>query len=217
MRLRFIAERKVLRVGRMAQQQAGHQGQDVAFALAQWGHAQLESANAEIQIFAKLAIRNGHTQVFVGGRNDANINGHLAFRAQACEQTFLQNAQQLGLQVHRHLANFIQEQSAALGLFKQSFEFFLGAGECAFFVAKQHVVNQLLWQSGAVQTNKRATCTLRRLVQHTRQNFFTRTSWAFNEGCHIGLRHTLGQGQQMTADRIYIDHAFLGCGRSHHF
>ena len=201
----------------MAQQQAGHQGQDVAFALAQWGHAQLESANAEIQIFAKLAIRNGHTQVFVGSRNDANINGHLALRAQACEQTFLQHAQQLGLQVHRHLANFIQEQSAALGLFKQSFEFFLGAGECAFFVAEQHVVNELLWQSGAVKANKRATCPLRRLVQHTRQNFFTCTSGAFNEGCDVGLRHTLGQRQQMTANGVYINHAFLGCGCSHHF
>jgi len=43
-----------------------------------------------------------------------------------------------------------------LGLFKQTFEFFLRASERAFFVAKQHVVNELLGQSRAVQTHEGA-------------------------------------------------------------
>ena len=143
----------------MLRQHAGHQRQDVARALTQRGNVQLEGADAEIQIFAELALLHGQAQVFVGGGHNAHVQLDLALAAQAGQLTLLQHAQQFGLQMNRHFANFVQEQGAAVGLFKQATVVFLGTRKGAFFVAKQHVVNQLLGQGRAVQADKGSTGT----------------------------------------------------------
>ena len=72
------------------------------------------------------------------------------------EETVLQEAQQLALQVHGHLANFVQKQGAALGLLKQTLLLTVSASEGPFFVAKQHVFDQVFWHGRAVERDKRA-------------------------------------------------------------
>ena len=56
--------------------------------------------------------------------------------ANADEFAFLEDAEQLGLKNQREFANFIEENSAALGDFEKSFFLIDGAGEGAFFVAE---------------------------------------------------------------------------------
>ena len=48
-----------------------------------------------------------------------------------------EHTQQPRLQLQRHIANFVQKQSAALGLFKASTPLCLRAGEGAALMAKQ--------------------------------------------------------------------------------
>ena len=89
------------------QQQLGNQWQDVTWAVPQSRYAQLEGADAEVQVFTKLPRANGLAQIFVGRRDHAHIHGHRPFSPQPGELALLQNAQQLGLQVHGHFANLI--------------------------------------------------------------------------------------------------------------
>ena len=76
-------------------------------------------------------------QVYVGGRNDADIGLlHLA-GTHLDEFAALQDAQQLGLAGQRQLPDFIQEQGSPVGLLEIPFAGFDGAGERAFFVSEQ--------------------------------------------------------------------------------
>ena len=94
-----------------------------------------------------------------------------------------------------------------MGLFKQAAVVFDGAGKRAFLVAKQHVFNHVLRHGGAVKADKRAVGAGRGLVQHARKHFLARTGGAFNQYRHVGQGHTVGQGQQVAADGVHIDHA----------
>ena len=169
-------------------------------------NTQLEGAQAEIQVFAEFALRNRIAQIFVGCSDDLDVQGHRALRTQTGQCALLQHPQQLGLQMHGQLANFIEEQGSALGLFKQAAVVFHRASERAFFMAEEQVFHHVLGQRSAVQADKWATRHDGRFMQHTRQHLFTRPGWAFNQHIHIGQRHALGQGQQIAADRIHIDH-----------
>ena len=113
--------------------------------------------------------------------------------------------------MYGHFTDFVQKHGTALGLFKQTFVVFVGTGERAFFVAEQHVFNQVLRQCGAVQCDKRAFGAVRGFVQHARQHFLAGAGRANQQGGDFGLRHTLGQCQQMLTDRI-DKHKTLGLG-----
>ena len=120
-----------------------HQGQDIARTLSQGLNAQAEGADTEIQVLAELTVFNGELQIFVGRGDHAHIHIDQGFPPQAVELLFLQNPQELGLELDGHFTNFIQEDGAAVGLLKQAFVLFEGACERPFFVAKQHVLNEV--------------------------------------------------------------------------
>ena len=52
----------------------------------------------------------------VGGSDDPHRDLARYRLAQAPDHAFLQNTQQVGLQVHRHVADLVKEQHAAIGL-----------------------------------------------------------------------------------------------------
>ena len=138
---------------------------------------------------------------------------------QACELSLLQHAQQLALQVHGHLANFVQKQGAALGLLEQAFLFAVSPGEGPFFVTKQHVFDQVFRHGCAIERHKRALCAAGSFVQHAGQNLFARACGAHQQSGHIGVGDFFGQGQQVLAggvDKHHIAHGLrrlAGCGR----
>ena len=93
--------------GRMTCQQTRHQRQNVARALAQRRHAQLEGADTKVKVFTELARHNRCAQVFVGGHHNAYIDIDGAVATQTDNLALLQYAQQLGLQIQRHFTDFI--------------------------------------------------------------------------------------------------------------
>ena len=87
--------------------QTRHQRQNVARALTQRRHAQLEGADTKVKVFTELASHYRGAQVFVGGHHHAYIEVDGAVATQTDNLALLQYAQQLGLQVQRHFADFI--------------------------------------------------------------------------------------------------------------
>ena len=70
--------------------------------------------------------------------------------ADALERPLLQESQQLGLQARRHLADFVEEQRAALGHLDAPRLIADGAGEGALGVAEELAGQKLLGEGGAV-------------------------------------------------------------------
>ena len=79
----------------------------------------------------------------VGGGDELNVHFDLPLAPQAPHPLVLDRLQQLGLQVVGQLADLVEEQRTAVGLFDQSPVAALGAGEGAGLVAEQLRLQQI--------------------------------------------------------------------------
>jgi hypothetical protein len=75
--------------------------------------------------------------------------------AQALEFALLENAQQLHLDVRRHVADFVQEHRPRIGLLELARLGSRGAGEGALLVAEELAFHQVFREGGAVDLHQR--------------------------------------------------------------
>ena len=73
----------------------------------------------------------------MSGGNDTNINGKLASTPYPLDLLFLQDAQHLRLQGQAHVSNFIQKQSASIGLFELALPSNGGPSESTLLITKK--------------------------------------------------------------------------------
>jgi hypothetical protein len=97
-------------------EEVAHQVGHVLAALAQRRQAHRHHIEAEEQVLAEQALLDQDAQVLVGGRDDADIGLDRGAAADGRVFALLQHAQQPGLRLHRHVADLVEEQRAALGL-----------------------------------------------------------------------------------------------------
>src|SRR5579859_1989397 len=130
------------RVRRVAFQEPVNEHGDIAAAFAQRGHEERDHVQPKIKIFAEGAVLVGGFEVAVGGRNNTDIHLDALVAADRTDFFFLQDAQQLSLQLQRQLANFIEEDRAPVGGLEQSLLRLQSAGEGAFFVPEKFAFNE---------------------------------------------------------------------------
>ena len=118
------------------------QGQDVAGAITQRAQLQADHVQPVVQILAEMAGVDGFLQLHVGRCQHPHVNGNALARTQAHHFTFLKHPQQLDLNGHRQITDFIEEQGAAVRLFEPAGLGAEGAGESAFFMAEQLGLDQ---------------------------------------------------------------------------
>ena len=75
-------------------------------------------------------------QVLVRGRDDANIDLHRRMAPYPIEFAVCQHLQQSGLGICGHVADFVEEQGASIGLLKAAPAHTVDTRKCAFFVAE---------------------------------------------------------------------------------
>ena len=108
--------------------------------------------------------------------------------AEAHELALLEHAQQLGLHRRRHLADLVEEQHAAVGLFDASGLGRHGAGERAALVAEQLRFEQLIGQRRAVDGDERARAAPRRVVDEAGDDFLAGAGLAGQQHRGLGVR-----------------------------
>ena len=97
------------------QQERTRQVRDILGAVAQWRQPDAGHVQAEKQIFAEQALLDQRPQIAIGGRDQPDIGTpagawiHRRLRA-------VDDPQQPGLGVERHVADLVQEQRPAIGL-----------------------------------------------------------------------------------------------------
>ena len=91
---------------------------NVLGALAQRRQPQRHDVEAEKQVLAEQALLDELAQVLVGRGDDAHVGLDRCAAADRGVFALLQHAQQPGLRLHRHVADFVEEQRAAFGLFE---------------------------------------------------------------------------------------------------
>ena len=132
------------------------QRQDVAAPLPQRGH-QDEDDEAEVEVLAERAVAHRRLEIAVGGGDDAHVDLDASRPPMRLELLFLQHAQQLGLQLRRHVADFVEEQRAAVGGFEEAWRACSVAPvKAPLLVAEQLALQEIARHGRAVHARRTA-------------------------------------------------------------
>src|SRR5262249_44953075 len=114
-------------------------------------HEQRERADAEVEILAEAAALHLGFEVAVGGADQAHVDVDLGGAADARELARLEDAEELGLERQRRLADLVEEERPARGRLEEADLAPLGAGEGAALVPEQLALEERLGERGAVE------------------------------------------------------------------
>src|ERR671924_1387346 len=103
-----------------------------------------------VEVVAKAATLDGGEKVSIGRRDQTDIRRERRRSAHPLVAALLKNAEQLGLERERQLADFVEKERAALGQLEAAPLEPLGAGESAALVAEQLGLDQRLRQRRTV-------------------------------------------------------------------
>ena len=123
---------------------------DVAAAFAKRRDGDGHGGDAEVEIFAKLFFAHGGLEIAVGGGDQADIDFDGGGAADALESAFFEDAQEFGLDRGRQVADFVEENCAAMGEFDFADFASACAGEGAALVAEELVFDQAFGNGGAI-------------------------------------------------------------------
>ncbi|MGY3344827.1 hypothetical protein ACVWYK_003596 [Bradyrhizobium sp. USDA 4470] len=135
----------------------------------------------------KKALLDQHAQVLVGGRDDAHVGLDRGAAADRGVFALLQHAQQTGLRLHRHVADFVEEKRPALGLLEPAGRARVGAGEGAALMAEQFGLDQVARDRRHVDRDERPVAALAVIMQRARHQFLTGAGLARDHHGEVGL------------------------------
>ena len=131
-----------------------HEHGNVAAPLTQRGHVHGNDIQSEVKILAEVSGLVSRLQIAVGGGDDAHVYFNSLIAAHWPYFLFLQNPQQLGLQLQRQFADFIEEDGATVGCLEKAFLGLEGSGEGSLFVTEKFALNQRRHQRTTVHSDK---------------------------------------------------------------
>ena len=154
--------------------------------VAQRGNKKGNDVEPVKQVFPEVAFLDLLLQVLVGGGDHTDIHGEVIARAYRGEALLLDDAQDLGLGAQAHVADFVQEERAAVGLLELAHLVFHGPGERAFHVAEQFAFDQFLGDGGAVDFHEGLLGAETEKMQGMRDQFLSGPAFAKNQDAAVG-------------------------------
>jgi hypothetical protein len=115
------------------------------------------------------------------------------------------HAQQLHLQTHRHVADLIEHQRAAVGRLEQTAVLADRAGEGAFDVTEQLALEQVLGHRAAIDRDERPVATRARAMDRACQQLFAGAALAGDHDARVGARDHVSLSQPLFHDRAARD------------
>ncbi len=157
------------------------------------GDAQIHDVEAVEQILAEGAARHALGHVAVGGGDDADVDLDRLGAADAVDLALLDGAQELGLEMERHLGDFVEQQGAAIGLLELADATRHRTGEGALLVAEQLALEQVLRDRGAVDRDERLVGARGFAVDVARQHLLAGAALAGDQDRGVGGRDLVGE------------------------
>ncbi len=121
---------------------------------------------------------------------------------------FLEDAEQLGLKLERHLGDLVEQQSPAVRGAEEALAARRRAGEGALLVAEQHRLEHRLGKRGAVDRDERAVLACRIIVDRAGEDFLAGAGGSVDQDGDVGFGDALGEREQRQA---------FGVGGGRHF
>ena len=162
-------------------------------ALAQRRQLQLDASQPVIQVFTKSAFAYQRGQIAVTGADQLKIDRMGFLGPQRRHAALVQHAQQAGLQLDRHVGNFVQEQRSTIGLQDLApAARALRAGKGARAIAEKLGFDQRLGQARTVDRDELACGVRAGVVHRPGKNLLARTGFAAQQHRRAPRNHAPG-------------------------
>ena len=130
-----------------------------------------------VEVLAKPAAFDHRIEVLVGRGNDADIGRDGLAPAQPLESPLLQQPQDLGLGARGHVADFVQQQRAAVGLLELADAPAVGPGKRPALVAEEFAFQERLGNGRAVDGQERRLAAAAVMVDGASDQFLARAAF----------------------------------------
>jgi len=140
-----------------------------------------------VKVPAEFALVEQSNQVFVGGTDKSYVGMNGPITPHFLELLVLYCAKELGLGVQRHIRNFVEQQSAAVGSRQLAFPTGHSRGHVTGD-SKQFTFNHRLRDGRAVEFNQGAIGSTAPLVKHLADDLLAGPALPLNEHGNIGVR-----------------------------
>jgi hypothetical protein len=127
---------------------------DIRLDFAEGRGFEADDIEAVVEVLTEVAFADGALEVAIGGGDDADINFDGFMRADAFDFAFLESAEDFGLGGEAEVADFVEEEGAAVGGFELAHAAFDAGGDAAFD-AEEFGFDEGFGQGGAVEGNVR--------------------------------------------------------------
>src|SRR5579871_5317186 len=165
------------------------QQRNVLFALTKWRNVEGDYIEPVKEIFPEVAFHDLLFQVFVGRRNNARVDGNGLLFAHRRKAALVERAQNLRLRLQTHVADFVKEEGAAVGLLKLAFLVGAGAGEGAHAMPEELAFNEVFGNGGAIDLNIHGIFAKALSVNGACHKFLASAGFAVNQHAAVGRRH----------------------------
>src|SRR5579863_2786986 len=159
--------------GELADKMTNQEG-DIFAAFAQGRQPYGKNVDAVEQVVTELALADAAREIPVGGCDHTYVDLQGARAAQPLELLILQDTEQFGLHFQRNLADFVEEQGAAVGQFHAAHFARDGAGEGPLLVAEELAFQQSGRDGGTVELDEIAIVAAAEAVNGAGDQFFAR-------------------------------------------
>ena len=161
---------------------------DVVATFPQRRNANRKHAQPIKQILAKAALQHEFLEIPIRRRDDAHVDRPGDVVADALELAFLQNPQQLALQLQRNFADFVEKNRTAVGELETSDPILVRSRERALHVPEKLALEQLLGYRRAVHLDQWCLGARALRVDGARHEFLADTGFAENQHVRRRLR-----------------------------
>src|SRR5208337_3018652 len=167
-----------------------YQQRDVLAPFAQCGNPNRKDIQPVKKIGTEFLLLNQSIQIPIGGGNQTRVRREGLRTSQPFELALLQDAQQLGLELKRNLANLIQEYGSPIGQLKAADPLRDGAGEGAALMSEELTLQQSRRNGGAVQFHEGTGMPRAEIMERTGNQLFARPRLAIDKDRGIGGSHS---------------------------
>jgi hypothetical protein len=157
--------------------------------LAQRRQMEPDDVQAVEEVFAEPALGHQRVQIGVGGGDDPDVDAVRLRVADRVHFAGLEKAEQLGLHVEAHVADFVEEQGAARGRANDALEVVGRAGERSAAMAEQLRIEHVLRGRGAVEGEEGRLGAVGIGVNRPRENFLAGPCFTGDQHGHVRRRH----------------------------
>jgi hypothetical protein len=140
--------------------------------VAQKRHGEWEDVKAVIEVGSEAAASNEIAELAIGGGDDADIYVKRAAAPKALKSAGLKDAEKLDLAFGGHFANFVEEESAAVGHFETPKLAVHRAGISASFATEEFPFKKRRRNGGDVGDDKRLRSAIAQAVHVLGEQFF---------------------------------------------